>query len=266
MAPFIDSVAQSVLCCALMYTRSILTNLLYPPSCLLCQADLSAVDGDASQGERHAPVLCQACRDAIPDNGPPVCSQCGADVPGAFDATFLCVSCCKNRLAFEMARAPWQYAGSSQEAIRQFKYHRRWRIGRWLAEAMIQTARRSFPLDDITLVVPVPLHWVKRRVKGFQPVDQLASTVAEALEKPYRPQALRRRRWTTTQTHLSRGRRFQNVAKAFAARPHLVQDHGVLLVDDVFTSGATAHACTIALQDAGARRVFVLTAARTPLA
>jgi len=165
-----------------------------------------------------------------------------------------------------MARAPWLYAGAAQNAIRQFKYHRHWRIGRWLADDMARVARASFPLEDVATVVPVPLHWLKRRLNGFHAVERLAHRVARALEKPYAPRALRRRRWTATQTRLAWQRRARNVRGAFAARQQLVCDQTVLLVDDVLTSGATANACALALKAAGARRVFVLTAARTPRA
>ncbi len=126
-------------------------------------------------------------------------------------------------------------------------------------------AQSSLPLNDIALVVPVPLHWLKHQLKGTNPAEQLAQHVARALEKPCRPRALRRARWTRTQTTLSAQRRLQNVKGAFIAKRQLVADRSILLVDDVLTSGATADACARALTAAGARRVIVLAAARTPL-
>ena len=115
------------------------------------------------------------------------------------------------------------------------------------------------------MVLSVPLHWIKRWLKGVNPAGQLAVTVARSLKKPYAPCALRRRRWTATQTRLRWRERFRNVDQAFAARKQFVTDKTVLLIDDVLTSGATANACARALKRAGAKRVFVLTAARTPL-
>ncbi|MBI1992194.1 MAG: ComF family protein [Candidatus Omnitrophica bacterium] len=235
-------------------------NLLYPPACLLCRATLPP---PPPQGINHP--LCRNCLEAMPRCGPPVCLQCGVGLPGAFDAIARCAVCRNSPRVFEMARAPWQYQGPVQEAVRQFKYHRRWRIGRWLAEGMAITAQRSFPLDEVTAVLPVPLHWLARRLRGRHPSADLASAVARSLEKPYVPQALRRSRWTRTQTRLGWRQRFQNVHQAFIAQGPLVRHRSLLLVDDVLTSGATAEACALALKAAGARRVFVLTAARTPL-
>lgn len=202
----------------------------------------------------------------MPRTGRPACSRCGVELPGAFDAVVLCAGCRRRPPAFETAQAPWQYAGRTQDAIRQFKYHRRWRVGGWLAAEMARLAGSSLPIDDIALVLPVPLHWLKRRLKGFNPTESLAASIARRLAIPQSPHALRRTRWTATQTRLSVAARFRNVRRAFRAEARLVRDRSVLLIDDVLTSGATAHACALALKEAGARRVFVLTAARTPLA
>ena len=233
-----------------------LTNLLYPPACLLCHTRLLS----------DAQIVCETCQQAMRQSGFPICSRCGVSLPGAFDAVMCCAACRTRPLVFEMARAPWQYTGPAQQAIQQFKYHRRWRIGRWLAQAMASTATTALPLEAIGVVIPVPLHWLKRRLKGYNPSAQLAQMVSHTIEKPYRPGGLRRRRWTTTQTRLHGFQRFRNVQRAFQANPRFVKDQTVLLVDDVLTSGATANACALALKEAGACAVFVLTAARTPLA
>ena len=225
--------------------------------------DQSSLPASAEAGD--AAILCAACLRQVPRCGPPVCGRCGAELPGAFDAAMLCGPCHQNPPAFDMARAPWTYRGVVPDAVCQFKYSKRWRIGRWLAEAMVRTARAAFPLGEVAMVVPVPLHWLKRRLRGSNPSEDLAVLVAQRLQTPCRPRALRRRRWTATQTRLRTPARARNVRGAFLARPSAVRDQTILLIDDVVTSGATAGACARALKEAGARRVFVLAAARTPM-
>lgn len=260
-----DSVQRCVLCCLFMRAHTHLLNLCYPPVCLLCRERLPSSGSPPTATTEQEPVLCEACRTSMPRSEPPVCQRCGVSLPGAFDAITECAACRSTPLAFEIARAPWQYTGPVREAVRQFKYHRRWRLGRWLAQEMTHTARTSLPLDEIAMVLPVPLHWMKRRAKGFNPSEALASALAHALDKPYLPRALRRTRWTRTQTRLGSHERFRNVFNAFVAQQPDVHERSVLLVDDVLTSGATANACALALKAAGARAVFVLTAARTVL-
>lgn len=238
-----------------------IANLLYPPACLLCRS--AALPPTPEGGSTHRP-LCQACLEGMSPCGPPVCLRCGVGLPGAFDALVSCAACRVTRRAFETARAPWQYHGSVREAVRQFKYHRRWRLGRWLAEEMARTAQSSFPLDEIAAILPVPLHWMKRWLRGINPSEALATSVSRTLGKPCVASALRRSRWTASQTRLGWRQRVRNVRRAFVADHRLVRGRSVLLVDDVLTSGATANACADALKRAGARRVFVLTAARTP--
>ena len=245
--------------------HSVVANLLYPSVCLLCHGSLPAPAIGRQAGLlADRTTICEVCEHAMPRNHPPVCVQCGLGLPGAFDAMMQCQVCRSRPRAFEIARAPWEYLGPVQQAVQQFKYHRRWRIGRWLAQGMVTTAQRALSLDEVDLVLPVPLHWLKRRLKGWNPAEELARAVSEAIDKPCAPSALRRRRWTTTQTRLHESQRARNVHRAFRARPRLIHDRTILLIDDVLTSGATANACALALKEAGACKVFVLTAARTP--
>lgn len=236
-----------------MSFASQLLDLLYPPVCLLC----------GSRASGGAP-LCAACAEALPRSRPPVCDRCGVPLPAQPEPEAVCRRCREASLAFDLARSPWQFAGPMQDAVHAFKYRRRRRLGRWLAEGMAATAKAAFPIDGIDAVVPVPQHWAARHLRGFDPAAELSRAVASALGKPLLP-ALRRVRRTASQTRLTWEQRQANVRAAFAGR-RLPAGSAYLLVDDVLTSGATAHACAAALRASGAGRVFVLTAARTPLA
>ncbi|MBI2174311.1 MAG: hypothetical protein HYU33_03865, partial [Candidatus Omnitrophica bacterium] len=83
-------------------------------------------------------------------NGPPVCTRCGKEIRAAYDALLTCHSCRTRVWAFEAAAAPWQYRRSGQLAVRAFKYQNRWRIGHWLAQAMVEKACREIPLEFLT--------------------------------------------------------------------------------------------------------------------
>ena len=238
-----------------------LANLLYPPVCVLCRRS-EPVSISPPAGSN---LFCEACRQTMVRCQAPVCQQCGLAVAAAFDAVVKCRECRNHPRSFTMARAPWQYIGSLQQAIHQLKYAQRWRLGNWLAQDMIRVAQETLPIEQIDLVCPIPSHWLRRRLRGFDPTSTLARLVAQQINKPYLPKAITRTRWTRSQTQLSGPKRLRTVNQVFCANKALVNGRVILLIDDVLTSGATAESCSGALRAAGAREVFVLTAARTPL-
>lgn len=197
----------------------------------------------------------------MPRAHPPVCQRCGQGLPGAYDALALCRLCQRQLPAFDQAGAPFRYAGAVRDAVHAFKYQGHRRLGLWLADAMAEFAQPPARMASYDLIVPVPMHWFKQRVKGFNPAEGLAQAVGARVRQRCTRTALRRTRWTATQTRLTRTQRARNVRGAFRARPNAVHGRHVLLIDDVLTTGATAHACALALREAGASSVSVLTAA-----
>ena len=213
-----------------------IVDLLLPPACALCHVRMP----DAST------LFCDSCAGSMSSCPPPPCHGC--DIPPSF----------------ESARAPFLYLGLVRQAVLAFKYQGRRRIGAWLAEAMGRLAQRNLPIDSIDAVAPVPMHWLKARLRGHSAAAQLARDVARHLGRPYHPDVLARARWTSTQTRLTTRQRLRNVEGAFRARLPRGAHPRVLLIDDVLTTGATADACARALRAAGAPSVWVLTAACAP--
>ena len=147
-------------------------------------------------------------------------------------------------------------------ALHAFKYAGTWRFAARLAAAML-TRVPATQAAGAPLVVPVPLHPARLRARGYNQSAMLARHIARARRWPIVLTLLVRTRDTPSQTALTAAARRANVADAFAVRhPGAARERAILLVDDVWTSGATAHAAVAALRRDGARVVDVLTFAR----
>jgi ComF family protein len=147
--------------------------------------------------------------------------------------------------------------------IHELKFRGRRRVAGRLAEALLEdvTARRLVSGSDV--LVPVPLHPRRLRERGFNQAALLAREVGRRTGRRCGEGVLVRRKDTAPQTGLSAAARRRNVEAAFAVRRRgLVASHVVALVDDVFTTGATAYACARVLKEAGAREVRLLSVAR----
>jgi len=226
-----------------------LLDLILPPACAACGAD-----GDP---------LCGICLAQLGRRTLPGCRRCGEPVLVAGER---CGSDHRNVANLARAVAPFHYAGTGGALVRRFKLDADAAAGRLLASAMAG-AWRSGVVDggwNRALLVPVPLHWRRRRRRGFDQAAWLARQLGRRLRLAVAPDLLKRNRATLPQGDPRVLSRDGNVAGVFAVtRCRQVAGRRVVLVDDVFTSGATARACAVLLRAAGAAEVAVLTACRS---
>jgi competence protein ComFC len=221
---------------------SALADLFYPQHCVGCD-------------RRASDLLCRTCFEALPRIGRPACARCG--MPTAFE-TFVCDECKGVDFAFESARAPLKYAGVGKEIVHALKYRAYTKVAERLAAPLMLEVLDA--KDDFDAVVPVPLHRSRLRRRGFNQAELLARRVTEKINAPVSGtlQVVRR---TRDQVELSAAERRANVSGAFGAKGRLRGK--VLLIDDVFTTGATMSACAEALLRAGASEVHALSLCRT---
>jgi ComF family protein len=212
-------------------------ELLLPQRCVVCG--------------RGGTQLCPGCLAALPRIGPPLCERCG--LPTAWPVC-RCRECAARRLAFASARSAVRYDDAVRSLIAAWKE----RELRRLAVAAVSVVLEVVPrprTEAVTFVPPDPDRGLKR---GHHPPRRLAEALAREWELPLVDPV--RRRAAKRQRGLSRAERRRNVADVFAARGEV--PGSLVLVDDVFTSGATANAAASALRKAGAHRVEVVTFAR----
>jgi len=233
-------------------------DLVYPRFCPGCEVALPR-DQDCR--------LCISCRDNLARIQPPFCELCGEKFHGELAQSFRCNVCIDRPPAFDFARAAYHSHELVRDVIHQFKYERRMHLSPLLAEWLEEglTDRRLARQD--WLLVPVPLHRRRKRQRHFNQAEELCMLLAAARQWRW-VNALRRIRYTTPQAHLERSDRLTNLEGAFALSPwrrqtEMLRGASVLLVDDVVTTGSTAHECAKILKEqAGAAKVAVLTVAR----
>jgi predicted amidophosphoribosyltransferase len=213
-------------------------QLLLPERCAVC--------------ERPGPALCEACRDGLVRLCPPVCERCGS--PGAWPVR-RCAECSGRRLAFARARSGIVYDEQARALMRSWKEHGRRGLAVQAAELVAEVVTSS----EVDALVHVPGDPERALERGGVPPRALAAALAELWELPA-ADLLRRTRSRERQRGLSLAERRRNVRGSVAATGEAPRR--VCLVDDVYTSGATADACASALRRAGARHVEVITLAR----
>ncbi len=227
-------------------------DLLLPPRCLACGGLV---------GEAHS--LCTDCWRSVAFITPPLCACCG--YPFEFDAGSgaLCGACTHDPPPWARARAAFRYDDASRALILAFKYRDRTDAAKAYARWLVRAGNELLTQADV--LVPVPLHWSRLFSRRYNQAALLAAGVSKLSGVPHLATALRRRRWTRSQTGLDAEGRRRNVRAAFAVPARQVrrlEGRRIVLVDDVLTTGATVGGCIAALKKAGAASVDVLTLAR----
>ncbi|MEE9145833.1 MAG: ComF family protein [Candidatus Tectomicrobia bacterium] len=237
--------------------RAVLDFVL-PPRCRLCSA--------STAGE-PIPWICQCCWLAIDYIIPPICQQCGqplmAPPEGIASAGHRCGACLLQPPPCERARAVGLYHGVLRDIIHAMKYQGVYGLVRPLADLLQAQFTFHWGTERPDALVPVPLHRSKLRQREFDQALALARCLSRDTRIPLWANVLVRHRATAAQVGLNAVQRRRNVRGAFIVQqPLSCREKAVLLIDDVYTTGATVHECARLLRRAGAARVDVYALAR----
>jgi ComF family protein len=240
-----------------------LSAVLFPSDCRVCALPLARFS---------LLPICDSCWNDLPVQSARLCVRCGEAL--TFDSTnpaeLQCRPCRVTPPDFENAVAHGVYRGTLRSLLHLLKYDGLQPVAQRLGALLAQRILEIPGLPGDLIVVPVPLYRGKRRDRGFNQAERLARAAIAVLHRqnPTRHAQLEaglleRRRATESQAGLSPHQRRANVRGAFfVPRPQAVQGRHVLLIDDIYTTGATARACATALRRAGAAHVWVATVAR----
>lgn len=226
-------------------------DLVYPGVCELCSIVVP-----------RGRCLCPSCAENIPSLEPPFCSSCGESFDGEIHDTFECPNCRDVKYAFEFARPALIRSEPAMSLIGGLKYGKRLHLARDIADLTLRAfvdPRLAEAKEQRWPLVPVPLHRRRYRWRQFNQAREIALPLGKSLGHPVL-NLLKRTRATPTQTRLTRSQRQKNLRGAFIAKPN--EYPGVILIDDVFTTGSTVHECARMLRKAGTGKVVVVTVLR----
>ena len=235
-----------------------LLDLFFPKKCLGC-------------GEKNT-YICQACLEKIDIAKNNQCPFCDRPIP----ESLICQPCQKNYYLTRLIWSTHYYNPLIQKLIKFFKYHYIKELSRPLSKLLIKNISNISNISSISniIIVPIPLHKRKLRERGFNQAELLAKEVAEYFSLPLETEILTRKKYTPqqakTKDHRKRKEMLKNafeispefVKKCVSENQNLLKDKIIILVDDVFTSGATLSEAAKVLKQGGAKEVWGLVVAK----
>lgn len=233
-----------------IYAR-VLVRMIYPEVCPICSNSLRSWESK----------ICQSCWQTLCELKKPQCPLCGGELP-LFSNLRLCQSCRGRRHFVDHAWSLYAYNESLRKIFHLIKFKQKCSLLR-VFRPEIQRFVEETSLPRLDSLVPVPLDRKKKWERGFNQSAILAQMLAISLHSPM-IQVLRKRALTPPQSLLTKTDRLRNILNSFsAASPDLLRHKDILLVDDIYTTGATVNECARILKENGARTVSVFTLART---
>jgi competence protein ComFC len=229
-------------------------SFIYPDVCQLCRA---------RRATRSEGYVCLSCREDVHVIQAPFCDRCGLPFEGDITNHFECGNCREMELHFTSARSAVAARGAVLDVIHRYKYDGQIWFEEFLADLFVRGARDWFKEHAVDGLLPVPLFGVKERERGFNQAERLAYRLGQGVNVPVDVRLLQRVLPTPSQTRLSREQRADNMRHAFQLRRREgIKGATFVLIDDVFTTGATTSACARLLMNAGAKQVTVWAVAR----
>jgi len=229
-------------------------DFFFPPRCLICEKDIINTQ---LQG------ICEPCLSSIRYISSPICLKCGIPFNSVIGRDHLCGTCLTSRVYFTKARAVGVYEGVLQEATHRLKYNKKTLLAKPLGALMVGHHLGSIDFKSYDFLIPVPLHFKRLRERGFNQALFLAKYIGKRYGIPIDYMSLKRIKWESPQINLSKKERERNVKGVFSlSNKSRFKDKSILLIDDVYTSGATVNECARVLTKAERVRVDVLTLCR----
>lgn len=221
-------------------------ELLYPARCPVCHGIV-----------RGRGNVCDPCRKHLPYIAEPKCKKCGKEIERPEQE--YCEDCQRFAHGFDLGASVFAYDEVMRRSISQFKYHNRREYADFYAEEMQAHCGRFLEIAEPDVILPVPLHSVKKRQRGFNQTELVAKRLGKRINIPVDNDYLIRKEKTTPQKELTRRQRKENLRKAFALKGQKRVYSKVLLIDDIYTTGATVDAISELLKENGTKYVFFLT-------
>lgn len=219
-------------------------DLVYPRRCPICDkiVDSSKV------------LACNACLKKLEKVKEPKCLQCGKSL--GVEEQALCLDCEKEPKSYEKGYPVFHYTKEMKESMGRFKYHNKREYGDFYVLELLKSHEENLRRLKLDGIVPVPMYRKKQRIRGYNQAALLGKKLSEALGIPCYSDYILREVDTIPQKDLNDKERMKNVKNAFKIGENKVQLKKVLLVDDIYTSGATIEACTRVLLAAGTQKVY----------
>jgi len=235
-----------------MRFRPTVFQFFLPPQCPCCEK----FSEEGKQG------FCSNCLSQIRWIEPPFCSICGIPFISREVETHPCGACVTHRKYFTIARALGAFEGALQEAIHRWKYEGKTYLTPFFADWMAEGLNRHWEPGSLNLLIPVPLHTRRLRERGFNQALLLVRELSRRTGIPYRKSILQKKKSTIPQVNLSGVEREKELRGTFQViGKEELSGLSVLLIDDVYTTGATVNECSKVLLRGGAKKVDVLTLA-----
>lgn len=225
--------------------------------------------------ELFFPRFCFACSRRIEDKDPFLCLSCKRDLQPANEfscpvcGTYNTISqencqlCSTEKLFFDRAVSLLAYNDVVRKLIHELKYNEMTKIASYLTDRTIDYLENENPFSRVDYVCPVPLHRTRRRERGFNQSALIAEKIAKHFDWQYSSKLIRRDRFTVSQSSLSPEGRKHNVSRAFSLdKNYQLNDMNILIIDDIFTTGATVNSISRMLREQQVNKIYVLTVAR----
>lgn len=229
-----------------------LLNIVFPPRCLSCHLKVN-----------HAGALCSNCWNSMEFISSPSCSRCSNPFPYDLDDD-LCFYCKEEPPQFTKAFAVVKYDEFSDKIIFALKYYDKTDLAFSISRLMLPKLKEI--AGDIDLITCVPIHSNKLKKRGFNQAALLAKHIASEFNFKANPSILLKHKETTSQSGLTKNERLENIKGSVKINQKYNNEifrKNVLLIDDVITTGATINECCKKLKIAGAKKIYVLTFAKT---
>ena len=201
-------------------------------------------------------LICPGCMAKLHFIRQPSCKKCGTELIA--DRAEYCPDCLRRQRSFEYGIALIRYDAVAQKSMAAVKYKNRREYLDFYAEAAYRKYAARIARLSPDLIIPVPVHKSRMKKRGFNQAEEFGKRLSHYLEIPMNSSLLIRSKKTVPQKDLGPALRLKNLEQAFSCRKLPYRMKKVLLIDDIYTTGSTAEACSRALKKAGAEQVFLL--------